>query len=362
MPRMTIALLSAASSIHTIRWANAFVERGHVVHLISLHAPGEGLSDLVTVHRLPFMGGLGYLLNGPKLASLLTRLDPDVVNAHYATGYGTIARWSGKVPLVLNVWGSDVFEFPDTSFLHRKWLLRNLRSADHLVSTSEFMARRTASLGAKLPPLTVVPFGVDTTTFCPSKAPRSEGPVVIGTVKTLLPKYGIDTLIEAFALLLAHGVAPDVRLRILGGGPEEATLKGLAARRNVADRVDFIGPVPHDRVADELRAMDVYAALSRADSESFGVAVIEASACGLPVVVSDAGGLPEVVRNGITGAVVRREAPEEAAAALLSLIRDAAKRRQWGDAGRAHVIEQYEWNACVDRMERVLQAVSGRKA
>jgi glycosyltransferase involved in cell wall biosynthesis len=103
-------------------------------------------------------------------------------------------------------------------------------------------------------------------------------------------------------------------------------------------------------------------ALSRADSESFGVAVIEASACGLPVVVSDAGGLPEVVRDGITGAVVPRDNPAQAAAAILSLMRDAAERQQWGQAGRSHVMEHYEWNVCVDRMLGVLDDARSMKA
>jgi glycosyltransferase involved in cell wall biosynthesis len=351
---MTISLLSAASSIHTVRWANAYAERGHTVHLISLHAASEGLSKEVILHHLPFMAGMGYLLNGPGIASLIRRLGPDVVNAHYATGYGTMARWCKDFPLVLNVWGSDVFEFPASSFLHRAWLLRNLRSADRLVSTSSFMAKRTASLGGALPPITVVPFGVDTTRFAPGPARPPGSALVVGTVKTLLPKYGIDTLLEAFAHVLSKADWIDVRLRIVGGGPEEATLKALAERLKVSDRVDFIGAVPHARVPEELRAMDVYVALSRADSESFGVAVIEASACGLPVVVSDAGGLPEVVRDGITGTVVPRDNPAQAAAALLSLIRDAAERQQWGQAGRSHVMEHYEWNVCVDRMLGVL--------
>lgn len=359
---MTIALLSAASSIHTIRWANAFAERGHAVHLITLHAPAPGLHPAVTVHRLAFMGGLGYIIQGPALAHLLKRLKPDVVNAHYATGYGTLARWCRKFPLVLNVWGSDVFEFPDTSFLHRSWLLRNLRAADRLVSTSGFMARRTASLGSPLPPITVVPFGVDTDRFHPSEERRTGSAIVIGTVKTLLPKYGIDTLIEAFATVLRKAEGLDLRLRIVGGGPEEGALKALAQRLGITARVDFIGPVPHEQVPGQLRAMDVYVALSRADSESFGVAVIEASACGLPVVVSDAGGLPEVVRNGVTGAVVPRDSPAEAATALLSLLHHPAQREQWGRAGREHVMEQYEWNVCVDRMLGVLDAARSEKA
>ena len=354
---MVIALLAAASSVHTVRWANAYADRGHTVHLISLHAPTAGLMPAVQVHRLPYRKGLGYVLNGSLLDRLIESLGPDVVNAHYASGYGTLARACKTVQVLLNVWGSDVFEFPDKSPLHRWWLLRNLRHARELVSTSEFMAKRTRSLASDLPQLTVVPFGVEVERFTPADA-KHQGPLVVGTVKTLMPKYGIDTLIKAFAELCTDPSLPELRLRIVGGGPEQENLKQLAQRFGMTQYTEFVGPVAHDRVPAELQRMDVYAALSRADSESFGVAVIEASSCGLPVVVSDAGGLPEVVEHGVTGAVVPREDPQAAANALARLVKDAGLREQWGRAGRARVLEQYAWQQCVDRQLEVLQRVA----
>lgn len=327
------------------------------VHLGSQHGPSSALSPQVVLHRFPHRGGLGYVLNGPAIRALVKRIRPDVVNAHYATGYGTLARACADVPVVLNVWGSDVYDFPGKSALHRWWLLRNLRSADRLVSTSEAMAMRTRALGTDLPAITVVPFGVDTKLFSPgsptSRTERSE--VVIGTVKTLMPKYGVDTLIKAFAELRRHDEGKNVLLRIVGGGSQEAELKSLVAVLGIEDRVQFVGPVPHAQVPDELRELDVFVALSRDDSESFGVAVIEASACGLPVVVSDAGGLPEVVEHGVTGAVVRRDDPTAAADQLRALVASAELRAKWGAAGRALVIERYEWSSCVDRMMDVLE-------
>ncbi len=99
----------------------------------------------------------------------------------------------------------------------------------------------------------------------------------------------------------------------------------------------------------ELNKLDVYVALSRTHSESFGVAVIEASACGLPVVVADVGGLPEVVERDLTGFIVPPNDPAAAAKAIARLIGDGQLRRRMGDAGRAHVAAHYEWSACVDR-------------
>lgn len=351
---MNIALLAAASSVHTVRWANAFAERGHQVHLITQHAPTTGLDVRVNLHRLPHVKGLGYLINGWRVSRLLAKIRPDVVNAHYATGYGRLAAAGTRFPLVINVWGSDVLEFPNKGLFNLIWLVNNLKRAQALISTSFFMAEHTNALAPDLPPVFVVPFGVDTDLFSPAEASSQKDTLVIGTIKALAPVYGIDTLIKAFAILAGTG-GYKLRLRIVGGGPQLYELQELAQASGVSELVDFIGAVPHSRVPDELRALDVFVALSR--SESFGVAVIEASSCGLPVVVSNVGGLPEVVEDAVTGFVVPAEDAQAAAAKLEELLASADLRQRMGAAGRANVQDCYRWSHCVDRQLAVFQRV-----
>ena len=106
---------------------------------------------------------------------------------------------------------------------------------------------------------------------------------------------------------------------------------------------------------NELAKLDVYVALSRLDSESFGVAIIEAGAARRPVVVSDAGGLPEVTIEGTTGLVVPRENPQAAADAIEKLVLNPELRVSMGEAGRKHVAETYSWDACLEKMMEVLE-------
>jgi len=361
---MRLLLLSGASSAHTIRWANAYARNGIETHLATQHDPVDPPDAQVRIHRLPHMGGLGYLLNGPHFRSLLREHHIDAINAHYATGYGLLARWRGHVPCVLNVWGSDVYDFPDKGPLHRALLRANLRAADRVVSTSHAMAARTTAVCPGLGPITVVPFGVETDRFMPAAATRpDDAPLVVGTVKVLDEKYGIGTLIDAFAWATQRA-GRQVRLRIVGDGPQRADLERKVRALGLSASVEFTGRVPHASVPDELRKMDVFVALSTLDSESFGVAVIEASACGLPVVVSDAGGLPEVVVDGVTGHVVLRRDPMAAGSRILGLLQDPALRERMGRAGREHVRQAYEWDRCVDRMITTIRetAMSARSA
>jgi glycosyltransferase involved in cell wall biosynthesis len=359
---MRVAFLAPANSIHAVRWVNGLVGRGLDVHLISAQVPLPGIDARVQLHRLARPAPLAYLLSSRELAALLTRIGPDLLNAHYASGYGLLARLSGFMPVLLSVWGMDVYDFPRISPMHR-WLVRgNLRAATAVASTSECMARRTREVFAHSR-IFVTPFGVDELVFTPGGIEHPEGEIVIGTVKTLTRKYGIDVLVEAFALALS-AVGPGIRLRleITGNGPEEAPLKRQVERLGITDRVLFRPAVPHAQVPAMLHRLDIFAALSREDSESFGVAAVEAAACAKPVVVSDVDGFVEVTRHGETGLVVPRDDAAAAAAALTTLARDVALRASFGRAGRAHVLGHYTWNRSLDRMIEAYRAVAAERA
>lgn len=357
---MKIVLLSAASSIHTVRWANGLSSAGHEVHVISQHPQADLLDSAITVHIFPFRGGVGYFTMVPAVRKLLTEIKPDIVNAHYASGYGTTARLVDFHPWVLSVWGSDVYDFPHKSCLH-KWLVKkNLSAADRVASTSNCMADETRTLLPELADIAITPFGVDLNAYAglmPEPSVQKKK-LVIGTVKTMKPKYGVDTLIESYALLLnslklkPELNPPQLELRLVGGGEQTCELQELANSLGIADSVTFVGQVPHSLVPQELVKLDIYVALSRLDSESFGVAVIEAGAAGRPVLVSDAGGLPEVTVEGKTGFIVKRENAHAAAAALEKLVLDPELRHYMGKAGQVHVAKNYSWDISIETMLR----------
>lgn len=363
-----IVLLGPGNSIHVKRWVNSLSNMGYQVDLITKHPIDEPFAAGVTVHLLPCRGILGYFSMVPVVRKLLRDIKPDIVNAHYASGYGTTARLVNHRPWLLSVWGSDVYDFPHKSPLHRWLVKKNLQAASQVASTSHCMADETRQLSPELGNIAITPFGVDLSAYVGIKPEPGEqkSKLIIGTVKTMKPTYGIDTLIEAFALLQKSlqskpgSVAPDIELRLVGGGEQTPELHALAVRLGIADKVSFVGRVPHTQVPQELAKLDIYVALSR--QESFGVAIIEAGAAGRPVVVSDAGGLPEVTMDGVTGFVVPRENPAAAAAALEGLVLDATLRNQMGKAGQAHVAQHYSWDACVKTMLGVYQETILRHA
>jgi len=357
---MKIALLSGGSSVHTIRWANGLSEAGLDVHLVSFQPLIESVCPSVRVHILKNFGPIGYFLHVPRVRKLLMKLKPDLVHAHYASGYGTLARLSSFRPFVLSVWGSDVYDFPKKSQIHNWLVKRNLSGADAVTSTSHCMATQVRSILPSLDVIHVIPFGVDLDDYCDSCdlaiSEPAEGEIVVGTVKVLAPKYGIDTLIRAFALVHKDlcieepGLTNGLKLKIVGEGPQRAELEKLAKSLELEDKILFIGRVEHRHVPALLYSMDIFTALSTLDSESFGVAAVEAGAAGLPSVVSNVGGLPEVILDNVTGLIVKKECPRSAANAIKKLIHDRQLRHRLGVNARKNVQEQYNWQSNVADM------------
>jgi L-malate glycosyltransferase len=353
-----------ACYIHTVRFANAFSERGWDVHLASLHDSLPELSPKVTYHRSSARPKHGYVTAASWAKRLVKTLRPALIHAHYASGYGLLGALSGAHPLLLSVFGSDVYDFPEISPLHR-WLVQwNLKRSDYILSITRAMADRTRALSDR--PIAITPWGVDTELFNPATRGRDHvvaglvlkpSDIVIGTVKTLEPKYGIEYLIDAFHLVSQRHPNLPLKLVIIGRGWQRSQLEAQVCSLGMAERTAFTGPISYNDIPRYTQLLDVGAYLSVLDSESLGVAVLEACACAKAVVVSSVGGLPEVVVDGVTGLVVSPRSATAAADALERLVLDAALCQRLGTAGRKRVLESYSWNASVDIMHGIYKDV-----
>jgi glycosyltransferase involved in cell wall biosynthesis len=347
--RMRIALLAPADNVHTHKWLDFYDRRGIDVYAISLaaHTDHEGHKwGRVRQAYLPmaFDHKAAYLLTVRRLRALLDQADPDLVHAHYVSSYGFLGAMANRHPYVVSVWGNDIYEFPTQGPAQKRMVEFALRRADAVCSTSQVMRAETNKYTDKT--VAVTPFGVDTVRFAPGPRPP-DGRIVFGIVKAMDAKYGIDVLLRAFREYLDGAPAElgkHSELVVVGGGPQLAEYQMLAGSLGIADRTHFAGRIPHAEVPGVIRGMDVFVVPSVRDSESFGVAAVEAQACGVPVIVSDVGGLPEVVRDGVSAFVVPPRDPSAIAARMTELAADPTLRTRMGAAGRAHAVESYSWD------------------
>src|SRR5271154_372775 len=352
---MKLCYLANSASIHTARWVNYFSRKGHQVDVLSFE-PASGLDASVRVHRvgrpLPFK--MHYFSCGKAVRRFINEIQPDILHAHYASGYATLGRLAGFHPYVVSVWGSDIFDFSKKSKLHRMIVEANLSSADRICSTSQVMADEIRLCCPR--EINLTPFGVDCEYFSPQTHANASGEFVVGVVKALEPEYGIEYLIRGFSILSKRTSQPrKLRLIIAGDGSLRDSLTHLAKELNIDEQTTFLGFVPHQRVPEILKRISVFVAPSV--FESFGVAVLEASASALPVVASEVGGLSEVVQDRVTGILIAPRDPGAIADALEELLEDEQLRNKLGRNGRKFVLEHYEWAENARRMEQLYASV-----
>lgn len=273
---------------------------------------------------------------------------------------GTLIRISKLQPVLLSVWGSDVYDFPNESKIKAKIFKKNVLNAKCIASTSNAMAKelqKKVEIGNM--PVFITPFGVDVEKFKAEKK-KENTEFIIGNVKTLEPKYGIKYAILAVKKLKEKLVenneaklANSIKLYIYGEGKQRKELKKLIQVNNLQDSVFLMGKIPNEQVPKVLNKLDVFCATSILDSESFGVAVVEAMACEVPVIASNVDGFCEVIEERKTGIIVDRKNVDQIAQALEELLRNQALRQEYGKKGRKRVLEYYNWKDNVEYMSSI---------
>ncbi|HET6795025.1 MAG TPA: glycosyltransferase [Acidimicrobiales bacterium] len=279
---------------------------------------------------------------------------PDVVHAHFwMSGWAALqaARPLG-VPVVETFHALGVVKRRhqgrrDTSPASRLQTEADVvRDADHIIATCSDEVFELVAMGAHSGRVSVVPCGVDLSRFRSDgwSAPRPPEAARVLVVGRLVERKGIGDVVEALAgvpgaeLVVAGGPAPDE----LDSDPEVARLRGLATAAGVADRVRFLGRVPHDKLPALMRSADVVACTPW--YEPFGIVPVEAMACGVPVVASCVGGLVDTVVDGVTGIHVPPRRPDAVAAALRHLLADRGLRINLGRNGASRANRLYGWS------------------
>jgi len=178
----------------------------------------------------------------------------------------------------------------------------------------------------------------------------------------LHPRKRVDLLIEAFGELVGRAGRGDMRLTVVGDGPERRNLADLAESLGVADRVDFAGFVPEAELPRHYWSAACYVHATR--DESFGLSVIEASYCRRPIVAVAEGGVNDTVEDGVTGYLVGAT-PVAIADGIERVLAAPDWGAELGAAGRAKIAAEFRWSRgaedLLDAARGVEKAWSGRE-
>lgn len=231
----------------------------------------------------------------------------------------------------------------------------NYRHTAHIIACNEAAGVVLRQKGYRGPLSVFAIYGVDPELYQPLPRPARQESFVIGYLGRLVMYKGLGVLIEALA-----GLPDYCRVRLVGSGPDQATLRRLAAERGVAERVEFVPAVATTQVPNVLASMDVLALPSLTQPnwmEQFGRVLIEAMACGVPVVGSDSGEIPHVI--GDAGLIVPEGRVEELRAALFQLSQEPDTWARLAAAGRERVLAHYTQEQVARQMVDVYRQALG---
>ncbi len=347
---MKVLLLSDTYSEHTEKWALGLADNGIEIGLFSFNKatyPWHNHKNITVffepdkkINAESTFTKLSYVKYVSVLKKIIKHFKPDILHAHYATSYGLVGALSGFQPFILSVWGSDVYNFPKRSRIHKRVFQYNLKKANVILSTSEVMKVETQFYTNK--EVLVTPFGVDTSVFKNAIVPNKLADTIyIGTIKPIEEKYGIVYIIEAAEILLKLHSNKKFKFYLIGPGSDLAYYQKIIDEKKLTEHFVITDRIPFSEIANYHNLLDVFLNVSIDDSESFGVAAVEAMACEKPVIVTDVGGLKEVVNEGEFGIIVPKMNAEAIANAVETILeRDNTHS---GKAAREHVLKHYDW-------------------
>jgi PEP-CTERM/exosortase A-associated glycosyltransferase len=330
---------------------------------------------------LPGLGEWALMRHlGARLEQVAREVRPDVIHAHSPVLNALPALKVGRrlgIPVVYEVrafWEDAAVDHGTTTEgslryrLTRQLETRALKRADHVFTICEGLRSDIVGRGIPAGKVTVIPNAVDIAAFemggqadpALQQQLKLQGATVLGFIGSFYAYEGLDLLLAALPELLR--ARPDMRVLLVGGGPQDAALKAQAAALGIADKVVFTGRVPHAEVTRYYDLVDVLAYprhSMRLTELVTPLKPLEAMAQGRLFVASDVGGHRELVRHGETGFLFKAGSAGALAAAVLDML---AQRERWPllrQQGRQFVENERNWRNSVARYPAAYEAAMG---
>jgi len=325
----------------------ALARRGHEVHFISYASPFRlrGFAERVFFHEVdtsiahyPLFDHFPYTLAlASKQYEVAKREELDVLHVHYAIPHATTA-WlaremlQGKRPLkvITTLHGTDITLVGQEASFYEITKF-SIERSDEVTAVSAFLRDETyRTFGCVSCNVRVIPNFVNLEEYRPDPAAcggafAPAGQKVITHVSNFREVKRVKDVVRIFARIRK---AMPATLVMVGDGPERADAEREAEQLGVSASVRFLGRL--DRVAVILQATDLF--LLPSQSESFGLAALEAMGCGAPAVASRVGGLPEVIEDGVSGILEPAGSVEAMARRSIELLQDPVRHRAMREA------------------------------
>ncbi len=317
-----------------------------------------------------------------RLRTVARKVRPDILHAHSPVLDALPALRVGHqlgLPVVYEVrafWEDAAVDHGTTGAWGPRYRMTRaletyaLRRASAVTTICEGLRGDIVGRGIPGERVTVIPNAVDVDQFPGASGPDTglmrelhlESGRVLGFIGSFYHYEGLELLLRSLPMVLSR--APDVRVLLVGGGPEDANLRRQAESMGLGDRIRFLGRVPHDQVNRYYDLIDllVYPRLhTRLTDLVTPLKPLEAMAQGRLLIASDVGGHRELIRDGETGVLFRAGDPEALAMTVLRVLGAPDTWPALRGAGRRFVETERTWSGAVGRYRQVYASAQARK-
>lgn len=344
--------------------------RGHEVHFISYALPFRlnQYIDNIFFHEVEtssyplFEFPLYSLALTSKMVEVARYEKLDLLHVHYAIPHATSAFLANEIlkeekelKIVTTLHGTDITLVGlEPSFL--PLVKFSIEKSHGVTAVSRFLKEKTLTNYSIEKEIEVIPNFVDTKLFSPGPdnefgrriAPNGEK--VLVHTSNFRPVKRVPDTIRIFEKI--HKEVPS-RLLLVGDGPDRSECERLCRELNLCDSVKFLGK--QDALVDILNASDLF--LIPSQSESFGLAALEAMACGLPVISSSVGGLPELVKHNECGFIAEIGDIDRMAKYVLDLLTNEKKYEIFSANARKCAVEKFDTSKVVPTYEKLYKRI-----
>jgi glycosyltransferase involved in cell wall biosynthesis len=237
---------------------------------------------------------------------------------------------------------------------------KNLQIADKIIAISNATRDYVLSLGANPSKIEVIYNGVDVERFKPAPTMRAEvrkklgipnDAIVVATVRRIVYKNGVDTLLECARIALSKN--PRLIFLVMGKGPDFSEMQDRVRQFGMEKNFLLVGFVSDEHLPSYYNAADFFVLPSKS-GEGLPLVALEAMACGLPIIATDVGGIGEVLIGGY-GKLVAPRNPSEMSEAVLEF--SQIKLKELSEKVRQKMVHQFSWDVNVEKLEKVYQEI-----
>lgn len=363
------------SGVVATELGKALAEKGHEVHFISYAFPHRlhHFVDNIYYHEVEisnyplFEHSLYSLSLASKMLEVIEFEELDLLHVHYAIPHATSAylakqivkKRNSNIKVITTLHGTDITLVGlEPSFL--PLVKFSIEESDGVTAVSKFLKETTLTNYSIEKDIKVIYNFIDTALFKPTNhdkmrkkiAPNGEK-ILMHTSNFRVVKRVADTI---KILKLVKNEIP-AKLILVGDGPDRSECERLSRELNMQNDVIFLGK--QDGLEEILPCGDLF--LMPSQSESFGLAALEAMSCGLPVISSSVGGLPELNMHNKTGFIAEFGDIERMASYAVSLLGNEKKYNIFSENARSRAVENFDKNLIIPQYEEYYEKILAEK-